>query len=818
MQIRSAFETAAQDVRYALRTLRAAPGFTAVALALLALGIGANTAIFSVVSAVLLRPLPFPEPTRVVLLWEDMTAVGGPARVEASPGDYVSWSERNRSFTGVAGYGLDHYTLTGAGDPDKLTGARTSGNLFAVLGMQPLLGRTLTSDDDRPDAPAVVVLDERAWRARFAADAGVVGRTVRLNGMPHTVVGVVPADFRFPDKTVALFIPSKLTPVERELRSGYFMYVVARLKPDVSLAQAQADMTALARQLAREFPGSNGRTGVTVSALHEHLTREARPSMAILLAAVGLVLLIAGANLANLLLIRGATRMREVAVRQALGATHRRITRQLLTENAVLAVAGAGLGVALAIPALRYLGRLTPTGLSAAAAPTLDMRVFLFTAGITMVMVLGFGTAPAFAAARVDLESAIRSGGSRGTTGRGRMRSALVVAELALTVILVVGAGLLLRSYANVLAIDPGFDPHRLLVAETPLPPLKYADTITRSAFLRSVAERVSAIPGVTAAGFANFPPMVFKGGRAFITAEGEPPPPPGDISRNMTVDRTAGPGYFRALGVPFLRGRDFDDRDAQSGVPVAIVNRTFAERRWPNQDPIGRRIKFGPATAPGLWLTVVGVVEDVREMALETRAEPEMYGPSNQGQGIPPFLWPQYLVVRTAGDPLSIAAAVRAAVWSVDRDQAVSNMRTMDDVFNVELQNRNTQLTLVGAFALLAFVMAGIGLYGVLAYTVAQRLPEIGVRVALGAARTTVVMDTLRSAMALAAIGIALGLAAAVAVSRALQTWLFGVGPLDVSTFVGTALLLAVMALLASAVPAARGASVDPVRVLRTE
>jgi len=807
-----------RDVRHALRALRSSPGFTAVALALVALGIGANTAIFSVVSAVLLRPLPFPEPERLVLLWENMTAVGGPARVEASPGDYVSWSERNRSFTGVAGYGLDKYTLTGAGDPDKLTGARTSGNLFSVLGVQPLLGRTLTSDDDRADAPAVVLLDERVWRSRFAADAGVVGRTVRLNGVPHSVVGVVPADFRFPDQTVALFIPSKLTPADRELRAAYFMYVVARMKPDVSLAQAQADMTALAQQLGREFPRSNGRTGVTVAALHEHLTRDVRPSMAILLTAVGLVLLIAGANLANLLLIRGATRVREIAVRQALGATSARITRQLLTENAVLAAAGAALGVALAVPALRYLARLTPTGLPDATTPALDLRVFLFTAGITILMVLGFGTAPAFAVARVDLESAIRAGGSRGTTGRGRLRSTLVVAELALTVVLVVGAGLLLRSYANVLAIDPGFDPQRLLVAETPLPPLKYVDTVTRSAFLRSVTERVGAIPGVTAAGFVNFPPMVFKGGRAFVATEGEPPPPSGDISRNMAVDRTAGPGYFRALGVPLVSGRDFDDRDAQSGVPVAIVNRTFAERRWPTQDPLGRRIKFGPANAPGLWLTVVGVVGDIREMALETRAEPEVYLPSNQGQGVPPFLWPQYLVVRTAGDPLSVAAALRAAVWSVDRDQAVSNMRTMDDVFDVELQTRNTQLTLVGAFALLAFVMAAIGLYGVLSYTVAQRLPEIGVRVALGAARRTVVAETLRGAMALASIGIALGLGTAWAVSRGLQRWLFDVSPLDASTFVGTAVLLAVMALLASAIPAARGASVDPVRVLRAE
>ena len=819
MQLRTALETASQDVRYALRTLRASPGFTAVAAAMLALGIGANTAIFSAVSAVLLEPLPFPEPDRLVLLWENMTARGGPPRVEVSPGDYASWSQRHRSFTGVAGYAIDNYNLTGTGEPGKYTGVRTTGNLFAVLGMQPLLGRTLTAADERPDAPPVVVLDERVWRSRFAADPAIVGRTIRLNDLPHTVAGIVPADFRFPNKDASLWVPAKFTPTELELRSGYFLYVVARLSPGVAMAQAQADMTGLAGQLAREFPQSNSTTGVTVVALHEHLTRQVRPTMALLLAAVGVVLLIAGANLANLLLTRGANRIREVAVRQALGATYGRVTRQLLTENAVLALLGAVLGVALAVPLLRYLARLMPTGLPDSTAPVLDLRVLAFTAGITMLMVLVFGGAPAFAAARVDLERAIRAGGSRGATGRGRLRSALVIAELALTVVLLVAAGLLLRSYANVLAVDPGFNPRNLLVVETSLPPSKYQETGRRDAFYRRVVERVTAIPGVTAAGFANFPPLVFKGGRAFIGAEGEPPPAPGDAARFMALDRAVTPGYLPAIGVPLVRGRDFDARDAQSKLPVVIVNRTMADRRWPNRDPIGRRIKFGPANAPGLWLTVVGVVGDVRETALDGRVEPEVYLPSNQGGGFTPsFLWPQHLVVRTTGDPRGYAAAVRSAVWGVDAEQAAANIRTMDDIFDAELQNRNTQLTLVGAFAILAFVMASIGLYGVLAYSVAQRLRDIGVRVALGAGRATVVAETLRGALALAATGIALGLGVAVGVSRVLQTWLFEVGPLDASTFAATAALLAVMALLASAIPAARGASVDPVRVLRSE
>jgi putative ABC transport system permease protein len=819
MHLRTALETAVQDVRYALRTLRGSPGFTAVAVTMLALGIGANTAIFSAVSAVLLTPLPFPQPDRLVLLWTNFTGVGGPPRSEVSPGDFDSWRTRNRSFTGVAGYVIGNYNLTGTGEPGKYTGVRTTGNLFAVLGMQPLLGRTLTAADERPDAPPVVVLDERVWRTRFAADPRLVGQTVRLNGLPHTVAGIVPADFRFPDKGASLWVPAKFTPVELQLRSGYFMYVIARLQAGVTLAQAQADMSALSRQLGREFPQSNGRTGATVASLHEHLTRDVRPTMILLLGAVAVVLLIAGANLASLLVTRGASRVKEVAVRQALGATYGRVTRQLVTENAVLAAVGAGLGVALAAPLLRYLARLTPGGLPDATAPVLDLRVLAFTAGITVLVVIGFGAAPSFAAARVDLERAIRSSGTRGTTGRSRLRSALVVAELTLTVVLLVAAGLLLRSYANVLAVDPGFNPRNLLVMETSLPPSKYEQTDRRDAFYRAVAARVSAIPGVTAAGFANFPPLVFKGGRAFIGAEGEPPPAPGDQARYMALDRAVTPGFLPALGVPIVRGRDFDARDAHSKLPVVIVNRTLAEQRWPNQNPIGRRVKFGAANVPGLWLTVVGVVGDVKETALDARVEPEVYLPSNQGGGfVPPFLWPQHLVVRTEGDPLRFAAAVRSAVWSVDPEQAVANIRSMDDIFDTELLNRNTQMTLVTSFALLALAMASIGLYGVLAYTVAQRLPEIGVRLALGAARGTVVVETLRGALMLVGAGIALGVAVAVAISRALQAWLFGVTPLDATTFAGTVVVLAVMALVASAVPAARGASVDPARVLRAE
>jgi putative ABC transport system permease protein len=814
-----AFERAARDVRYAVRTLRKSPAFTLVALAMLALGIGANTAIFSVVSAVLLRPLPFPEPQRLVLLWENFSATGGPARVEASPADYVAWKERSHSFTDVAAFVTESYNLTGSGEPEKLSGIRTTGNLFNVLGMQAIVGRTLAPGDEAADAPPVVVLDERVWRSRFGADPGIVGHQLRLNGLPYTVVGIIPADFRFPDKSASVWVPARFTPTELAPRDSYFFYVAARLKAGVSLSQAKADMAAVARQLGRDFPGSNSRTSVTVAALHEHLTREVRPEMAVLLGAVIVVLLIAGANLANLLLTRGTSRIKEMAVRQALGATERLITRQLLTENAVLAAAGAILGVALAVPALRYVARLVPSGLPDATPVTLDVRVLLFTAAITALIVLGFGTGPAFAAARVNLESAIRSGTNRGTTARRRrLHGALVVAELTLTVVLLIAGGLLLRSYSNVLSVDPGFNPHNLLIAQTVLPPSKYADTAVRSAFYTRVLQRVTTLPGVTAAGFTNFPPMVFKGGRALISAEGEPRPTPQQVSRYIAIDRVAGPGYFRALGVPVIRGRGFEDRDAESSVPAAVVNEKMARLHWPGQDPIGRRIKFGPATAPGRWLTVVGVIGDVHEMGLDSAVEPEMYVAANQGQDVPPFLWPQYLVVRTSGDPLAIAGAIRRAVWGVDADQAVSDIASMDEIFDRELLNRSTQLTLVAVFAALAFVMAAIGLYGVLSYAVAQQLPEIGVKMALGAGRWTVVLEVIRGAMLLATTGIVIGLATAIALSRVLRVWLFEVSPLDTATFVVTALLIGVTALVASSVPAMRGARVDPAVVLRAD
>ncbi|HEY1304970.1 MAG TPA: ABC transporter permease [Vicinamibacterales bacterium] len=811
------FESLGQDLHYGVRGLRKSPGFAAAAIVLLALGIGANTAIFSLVRAVVLRPLPFPDPDRLVLIWDDFSANRGPTRVEPSPADYVAWKEQSRSFSDLAAFYTNAYNLTGNGEPAKLAGVRTTANVFAVLGMQPILGRTLDAGDDRPDAAPVVVVSERLWRSRFGADPNLIGRTIALNGLSHTVVGVVPPDFQFPFKEAVVWVPARFTPQELAEPGNYFLDVLARLKPETSLAQAQAEMQPIARKLEQQYPATKNRLRISVTQLHEHLTREARPTMAMLLVAVGLVLLTACANLANLLLARGAARRKEIALRKVLGAGHARLARQLLTESAVLAGAGAALGVALSVATFSYLSRLLPPTLPSTSILRIDSSVLLFTAGIAALIVLAIGSAPALAAVHTGLEEALRSSSGRTTTASRRLRSLLVIAEISMTVVLLVAAGLLLRSYAKVLAVDPGFNAQHVLLAETVLPPSRYAALPERTRFCEGVLERVRALPGVTRAAYANYPPLMFKGGRALIAIEGRPAPRPEEFNRFIVSDRVVSAGYFATLDVPVRRGREFEARDTAGAPLAAIINEKLARLHFPDQDPIGQRIVIGnPTRNP--WLTIVGVVGDMRQMGIDTAAEPEIYVAANQSTLNAPFFWPQQLVVRTTADPLALSAAVRQAVWAVDADEPVSRIRSMSELFDAELLNRNTQLTLIGALALLTLLIAAVGLYAVLSYSVAQQLREIGVRMALGARRMTVVLGVVRSAALLTALGVAIGLGAAFAGTRLLQSWLFEVGTTDPLTFAGSALLLGITGLVATVVPAFRGASIDPTVVLRIE
>ena len=808
------------DVRYGVRTLRASPGFAAIAITMLALGIGANTAIFSLVSAVLLRPLPFPEPDRLMVLWADLSVRGGPTHINSTPADAFAWKEQSRSFEDMAVFETRDYNLTGVGDPQKLFGVRTTGNLFAVLGMKPVLGRTLTLDDEKPEAAPVVLVSEPLWRSRFAADMTLVGRTISLNGLPHTVVGVVPPDFAFPDRRATVWVPARYTAPELAERGAYFLFVIGRLKAGVTQSAAQAEMSIIGRRLAQAFPQSNADVGVTVERLHDQLTDTAKPAMWILLGSVGMVLLIACANLANLLLARGATRRRELAVRQALGASRGRVTRQLVTESAVLASIGALLGTALATAAFAYLARLVPNVLPQHTMPSLDARVLAFTALVAAVMVIGFGAGPAQAAGRIGLDAALKSGATRGATAAGgrRLRSVLAVAEITLTVVLLIGAGLLLRSYANVLAVEPGFRPDNLLLAETVLPPSAYTSPERRHGFYQGVLEKVRALPAVTSAAYVNYPPLTFKGGRVYITIEGRPAPPRDSFTRFVVSDRFVSAGYFTTLGTPIIRGRQLDDRDRIGTTRAVVINQKLATTHWPNEDPIGHRIKIGGPDSQNPWHTIVGVVGDIRQMALDTAPEQELYFSADQLTTAPPFFWPQYLVVRTQGDPLAIAGGLTSAVHAIDPDEPVSSIKSMGEVFDGELLNRNTQLTLVAAFAALALLMASIGLYGVLSYTVTQQIPEIGVRMALGAERSSVVAGIVGRALVLAGVGVTIGTGTAFALTRLLASWLFEVSPLDPTTFATAALILGGTALAAVAVPAFRGASVDPWAVLRAE
>jgi len=809
-------ESIGQDIRYGVRGLKRSPGFAVAAILMLALGIGANTAIFSLVRAVVLRPLPFPNPDRLVLIWDDFSANGGPARVGPSPADYVAWKERSRSFTDLAAFTTATYNLTASGEPAKLDGLRTTANMFAVLGMTPILGRTLDPADEGPDAAPVVVVSEKLWRSRFGSDPNLVGRTIALNGVGHTVVGIVPPDFQFPNRETVMWVPARFTPQELAEAGNYYIWVLARLTPGTRLEHAQAEMEPIARQLEEKYPATKNRLRIAVTQLHDHLTQEARPTMAMLLGAVGLVLLTACANLANLLLARAATRRKEVALRKVLGAGHARLARQLITESAVLAGIGAVVGIALSAAAFSYLARLLPPTLPATSTLRIDSSVLLFTAGVAALIVLLIGSAPAMAAVRTGLETALRSSSGRSTAASARFRGLLVVAEITMTVVLLVAAGLLLRSYTKVLAVDPGFNPQRVLLAETVLPSSRYRTLESRTRFYDGVLERVRALPGVTRAAYANYPPLMFKGGRAFMSIEGRPAPRPEEFNRFIVSDRVVSAGYFAALEVPVRRGREFDARDSAAAPPSVIINARLARLHFSDDDPIGRRVKIGNPNGP--WLTIVGVVGDMRQMGIDTAAEPEIYFAANQSVINAPFFWPQQLVIRTTGDPLALAPAVRQAVWAVDGDEPVSRIQSMSQVFDAELLNRNTQLTLIGAFALLTLLIASVGLYAVLSYSVAQQLREIGVRMALGARRISVVIGVVREGFVLTAFGVILGLVAAFAGTRLLAAWLFEVDATDPLTFALTALLLGLVAIAATALPAFRGASVNPSAVLRSE
>jgi putative ABC transport system permease protein len=806
-----------RDFRYAGRSLARTPGFTVVAVAVLALGIGATSAIFSLVSAVWLKPLPFADAERIVTLWLDATAFGGPPRSELSPAHYVDWQTRAQSFESIAPIEVGSFNLTGdGGEPERLLSVRTTSNLFDTIGLMPLLGRTFAPDDGASEA---VVVSEGFWLRRLGGDPAAVGRTITLDGSPHTVVGVVPRDFRFPAGEIDVFVATEFSPAVLARNNTYYWYLVAKLKPGVTAESARAEMRVISAALGAESPNTGRGAAVTIVPLREQLVSTRTPSLTsadpstltALLGAVALVLLIACANVANLLLARATVRQKELAIRKALGAGRGRVLRQLLAESCVIAALGVVVGLGIAAACFGYLTRLMPSTLPASTSITLDGRVLMLTIAAACVTVALFGAGPAFAAARRDFGAAFgRTVGTHGTRAR-RLRTTLVVAEIALTVVLLSGAGLLLRSYRAVLAVETGFNAEGLLVAETALPNRRYPDAASRTAFYQRVLERVRALPGVENAGYTNFAPLLFKGGRSLAMAEGRPRPEPPELVRNLASNRGASPGYLEALGVPLISGRFIDARDTADAAPVVVINESLARAQWPDEDPLGHRLNTG-----GL-LTVVGVVGDMRQMGLDVPADPELYVPIDQ-VGSAFFMGPRQLVVRTSGDPLSLVSAVRRAIWDVDPDQPVSSVRAMSEVVDAELGNRNTQLTLTGAFALVALVLAAVGLYGVLSYTVSQSTNEIGLRMALGAEQRTVVGTVVRSALTTALVGIGVGLLAASALTRMIDSFLYGVSPTDPATAAAVAGALLLVAGLAALIPAMRAARVNPMTALRAD
>ena len=798
-----------QDLRYAVRTLLKSPGFTLVAVITLALGIGANTAIFSAVSAVLLRPLPYPDAGRLVAIWGSR----GPDRqLLTAYTDVMDFRAQRTGFEEIGVIRGQSVNLTGREAPERLGAEYVTAEVFGVLGARAALGRTFTADEAAPGrGREVAVLSDGAWRNRFGADPQILGRAVMLNARPHVVIGVLPPGYASPFGAVDVWMPISSIPSRTTFDRGVRnVWAIGRLRTGVTLEQAGSDLAAIAARLSRDYPVSNAGFGVTVIPLRAQVTGRVSTALLTLLAAVGLVLLIACANVANLQLARAAGRRHEMSVRASLGAGRARLMRQLLTESLLLSAAGGAGGVLLAMWAVGALVRALPGGLPAFGPVAIDRPVLLFSAGIVVVAALLFGLAPALSGSRSDLGGALRVRMPEGAVGGRRfdVRSALVVAELALCLMLLASAGLLLRSVGRMRRVDPGFAVDHLLTFQFRLPRAKYADAGARAAFFARAGEQVRAVPGVRDAAFVSATPFSGNWATTNYLVEGQPAPAPGQAP--AAGWEAVSDGYFGAMRIPIVAGRDFDAHDRLGTLPVVIVSRELARRTWPGATAIGRRIEEVGDT---IWRTVVGVVGDTKQRTLGEDAEARIYVPVLQDPA--DF---SNVVARTAGDPLALLPGVRAAIWSVDPDQPVWGVTSMDGLLSRAMGQARFTTMLTGGFAALALLLAGIGVYGVMAYTVAQRTRELGVRLAVGARPSQVVALVLLSGVKVTVAATVLGLALALAAARLLQAQLFGVSATDPATFIAVSAVLAGMALLACWLPARRAGKVDPVAALRSE
>ena len=811
-----------KDIRYGLRSLLKRPGFTAIAVITLALGIGANSAIFSVVNAVLLRPLPFKDPERLVVVWE-RRANSGRANLPLSGHEYAAFKERATSFEALTLFQPNGFNLTGRGDPLMVDVGEASTEYFSVVGVPPMLGRTFAAGEDQGGGAKVVVLGNKLWSQRFGSDPNVVNQTIRLNDQSYTVIGVMPA---------LEFVPDVLVPIDLrgEVRKvGKHSYqVIGRLKPGVTLDHAQAELAHVAQQLEQEFAEANRGHGVQLITLHEDITGAAQLPLLTLFAAVGFVLLIACANVANLLLSRAASRQREMAIRTALGAGRWRLIRQTLTESLLLALFGGGLGLLSAVWLVTLLSRITAVSIPRLDKISVDRRVLLATFGFSILTGLLTGIGPAWRNSEPGLYQWIKDG-MRGSInpGRRRISSALVIAEVALAVVLLVGGGLMLKSFVQLLRVDPGFEPNQVLRLDIALPGVKYSEPTQQLAFYNDLITRLNSLPGVESVGATTQTPLSPGDNWTAFAIEGRPDPPQGQ--QQQAAIRSVSDDYFRTMKIPLRKGRSFSNADARVALPLirwfpqqplpehfnepqaapaVVVNETMARLYWPNEDPVGRRLKilFSP------WLTVVGVVGDVHHTGLNTPPNPEIYLSQLQE--------PQSamaVMARTSGDPLQLAAAAREQVKAIDKDLPLI-VTTMDQIFSNSVAGQRFNTLLLGIFAAVALLLAMIGVFGVINYSVAQRTHEIGIRLALGAQRRDVFKLVVGQGLTLAVVGVVLGAAGALAVTRLITGLLYGVSPTDGPTFVIVALMVTVVAFLACYLPARRATRVDPLVALRYE
>ncbi len=812
-------ETLLQDLKYAIRTLIKEPVFTAIAVLTLALGIGANAAIFSVVNAVLLRPLPYHEPDRLVQFWET-NPLKNWTQANVAPANLFDWEKQNTSFEEIAAYmgsdtkeaGLAGFQLTSGDEPERIEGLYVTGNIFSVLGANALIGRPLLSEETWEGKHRVAVLSYGLWQRRYGADPNIVGQKIRLNGREREVVGVMAPDFYFPSKAVELWVPMGWNQNDISMvRRPHFLRAVARLKPNVTIEQARAEMTTIAAQLETQYPDTNTQMGVGVGPLKEWIVEDTRLALVVFLVAVGFVLAIACANVANLMLARAAARIKEIAIRSALGASRAQIIRQLLTESLLLSIIGGALGLVLALWCRDLLIGFSPGNIPRLDETSLDGRVLGFTVGITLLTTLLFGLVPALQASKPDLTTALKEAGQKGggTFQGRRLRSALVVAEIALSLVLVISAGLMIRSFLKLQKVDPGFRADNLLTMRISLPGVRYPEDNNARTFFEQAQERIKNLPGVISVGATTTPALKGYRWTGDMTIEGRPPE---DYAREIRHKEITN-DYFRAIGIPLVSGRFFDQSDNDKGLQSVIVNEALARQYFSGEDPVGKRVKFGKPESRNNWEVIVGVVGNEKQDGLGKDVKPEVYKSHLQdAQSEMTF------ILRTAVDPRSLVDAVRSEIRAMDKDLPPFDIKTMNDLLYESVARERFTMLLLAIFAGLALALAGIGIYGVINYSVARRTHEIGIRMALGADSKAVLRLVVGQGLRLAVAGVAIGLGAALALTRLMSSLLFGVSAIDPLTFAGVSLILITVAVVACSIPARRATKVDPMEALRYE